>query len=113
MPFPEYLPVIVVLHVQRNCKVPYFPQGNPDYWLLLGIPEHLVFVQHVISLFFLVICIHYVLLQHCFLPIQVIKRRAANLDCGNSKLSACCKLGKRSEERRVGKECRSRWSPYH
>ena len=25
-----------------------------------------------------------------------------------SKLSA-----KRSEERRVGKECRSRWSPYH
>ena len=26
-----------------------------------------------------------------------------------SKLSASC----RSEERRVGKECRSRWSPYH
>src|SRR5260370_4448972 len=25
-----------------------------------------------------------------------------------------CKLGEmRSEERRVGKECRSRWSPYH
>ena len=23
------------------------------------------------------------------------------------------KIGKRSEERRVGKECRSRWSPYH
>jgi len=23
------------------------------------------------------------------------------------------KLGPRSEERRVGKECRSRWSPYH
>ena len=23
------------------------------------------------------------------------------------------KLGVRSEERRVGKECRSRWSPYH
>ena len=22
-------------------------------------------------------------------------------------------LGARSEERRVGKECRSRWSPYH
>ena len=25
----------------------------------------------------------------------------------------CKKLGIRSEERRVGKECRSRWSPYH
>ena len=23
------------------------------------------------------------------------------------------RMGKRSEERRVGKECRSRWSPYH
>ena len=23
------------------------------------------------------------------------------------------KSGRRSEERRVGKECRSRWSPYH
>src|SRR3712207_1855681 len=26
-------------------------------------------------------------------------------------VSLCC--GNRSEERRVGKECRSRWSPYH
>ena len=25
----------------------------------------------------------------------------------------CEKLVLRSEERRVGKECRSRWSPYH
>ena len=25
----------------------------------------------------------------------------------------CGKLKARSEERRVGKECRSRWSPYH
>ena len=24
-----------------------------------------------------------------------------------------CELSCRSEERRVGKECRSRWSPYH
>src|SRR5258708_33619455 len=24
-----------------------------------------------------------------------------------------CNPGQRSEERRVGKECRSRWSPYH
>ena len=24
-----------------------------------------------------------------------------------------CGVGMRSEERRVGKECRSRWSPYH
>ena len=31
------------------------------------------------------------------------------------RLAAACSSGKalRSEERRVGKECRSRWSPYH
>src|SRR4030043_616577 len=27
------------------------------------------------------------------------------------EITVCC--GARSEERRVGKECRSRWSPYH
>ena len=32
-----------------------------------------------------------------------------------SLTSSCigCKTNSRSEERRVGKECRSRWSPYH
>ena len=30
-----------------------------------------------------------------------------------AKLSEAGKKATRSEERRVGKECRSRWSPYH
>ena len=29
------------------------------------------------------------------------------------ELAAAVAAGRRSEERRVGKECRSRWSPYH
>src|SRR2546430_7613754 len=29
------------------------------------------------------------------------------------QLGTVVRLGRRSEERRVGKECRSRWSPYH
>ena len=33
------------------------------------------------------------------------------MKCG--KCSATCPAFNRSEERRVGKECRSRWSPYH
>ena len=28
-------------------------------------------------------------------------------------INTCGFIGDRSEERRVGKECRSRWSPYH
>ena len=40
-------------------------------------------------------------------PIMWKNRDAENLkNCVRSHLS-------RSEERRVGKECRSRWSPYH
>src|SRR2546429_8594301 len=31
---------------------------------------------------------------------------------GNASTRDCC-MAHRSEERRVGKECRSRWSPYH
>ena len=35
--------------------------------------------------------------------------------CGNLREQQinCVKEDIRSEERRVGKECRSRWSPYH
>ena len=31
----------------------------------------------------------------------------------NVKTNTAIALDNRSEERRVGKECRSRWSPYH
>ena len=34
-------------------------------------------------------------------------------DTEQSHEVALMQLGDRSEERRVGKECRSRWSPYH
>ena len=32
---------------------------------------------------------------------------------GNAMINETLKNAVRSEERRVGKECRSRWSPYH
>ena len=35
------------------------------------------------------------------------------LMCKGVLMSKNKKRGSRSEERRVGKECRSRWSPYH
>ena len=40
-----------------------------------------------------------------------LKAPKGELYCGNSGTSM--RLLMRSEERRVGKECRSRWSPYH
>ena len=35
-------------------------------------------------------------------------RQNTKINAANTSLRLC-----RSEERRVGKECRSRWSPYH
>src|SRR5215217_2851937 len=49
-------------------------------------------------------------------PRQPVLQRATGLPgttwCCTSCWPTCCR-GQRSEERRVGKECRSRWSPYH
>ena len=46
--------------------------------------------------------------------------KAAGINKNDTVVDAYCGIGtigitaaKRSEERRVGKECRSRWSPYH
>ena len=41
------------------------------------------------------------------------KRNQQKSALGHAEISAIRKASKRSEERRVGKECRSRWSPYH
>src|SRR2546427_5409705 len=41
---------------------------------------------------------------HIFSPTMILDVRLGYLRAN---------LGQRSEERRVGKECRSRWSPYH
>src|SRR5271154_7361475 len=54
--------------------------------------------------------------QTCALPISLLFARANN----NARRPASAERRQgpepqdlRSEERRVGKECRSRWSPYH
>ena len=38
---------------------------------------------------------------------------AKDLDWMDKKSRSTIEMQDRSEERRVGKECRSRWSPYH
>ena len=43
----------------------------------------------------------------------LIERFAEKQQGGHFACPRCGKMTMRSEERRVGKECRSRWSPYH
>src|SRR2546425_5796232 len=42
-----------------------------------------------------------------------LQKLAAQYDADAQFAAAIKRFGARSEERRVGKECRSRWSPYH
>src|SRR5215475_14976583 len=57
--------------------------------------------------------------QTCALPIchhglaERSEDRARDRVRGNPDCDGVEARGRRSEERRVGKECRSRWSPYH
>src|SRR3712207_189381 len=55
--------------------------------------------QEPLGVFFIVMGIYFAILY---------LGKAFSYDLGNNAL-----LNRRSEERRVGKECRSRWSPYH
>src|SRR5229473_6743900 len=50
--------------------------------------------------------------QTCALPISCTSRWAIQAQPTRSS-GARWRPRRRSEERRVGKECRSRWSPYH
>ena len=50
-------------------------------------------------------------------PLASLSKYVVTWYCSNSHKSSTISCGaparSRSEERRVGKECRSRWSPYH
>src|ERR1035441_7493298 len=48
-----------------------------------------------------------------WVPGQSADRNAVRDHLRGAPLAACDEDLPRSEERRVGKECRSRWSPYH
>src|ERR1022692_3480604 len=53
--------------------------------------------------------------QTCALPISRAKHRRVKSQFEGAAVfgTSVALMGERSEERRVGKECRSRWSPYH
>ena len=44
-----------------------------------------------------------------------VAKQTGKIEKGTNEVTKAIERGtaKRSEERRVGKECRSRWSPYH
>ena len=55
---------------------------------------------------------HYVQAQ-CQIDLQALAQRAGARVVTQRIVTMTADRNQRSEERRVGKECRSRWSPYH
>ena len=45
--------------------------------------------------------------------VSILLNHVAQEGTGQPFIGVVHRLDQRSEERRVGKECRSRWSPYH
>ena len=52
-------------------------------------------------------------LRSCQHREKILERQMSELNRRERVHRLCTRAGMRSEERRVGKECRSRWSPYH
>ena len=67
-------------------------------------------VLHALMVVVLTIVLLLFIAPFILVVINVFKTKA---DINTEPLALIGKHGFRSEERRVGKECRSRWSPYH
>ena len=52
-------------------------------------------------------------LMHTAFPQEERRDTVQQREYSDNNLRFCNNIILRSEERRVGKECRSRWSPYH
>src|SRR5436853_707581 len=89
---------LLIVHTTFYIFYFFFFKQKTAYEIGLGIPAEPLFRSSISSLF-LSLILH---LGNLFLIVQL----------HFSKLFLILKSG-RSEERRVGKECRSRWSPYH
>ena len=57
--------------------------------------------------------VHMMLLLFIAIPVSTLSREVCSRVPARQTHAGCPLQSARSEERRVGKECRSRWSPYH
>ena len=51
--------------------------------------------------------------RHIAQELNELGHQVMAIDSNEDRVNAVLSYVTRSEERRVGKECRSRWSPYH
>src|SRR2546425_10778165 len=93
-----------VLHFGLSCLVAYLLSSTVSQWFLLGPLATFLGVAVISNTDVRVAGQSLVPIAQLFLSIKAKMFEQAAEEKGNQV---------RSEERRVGKECRSRWSPYH
>src|SRR5215475_15083730 len=96
------------------------PRRALNWPVLSAIRSHLIVVARCCSFFFFqaedgIRGFHVTGVQTCALPIFVARGETGvpPMEAAGEGMRGNIQALQRSEERRVGKECRSRWSPYH
>ena len=88
------------------------PTRLPSPLMIPGVEMAPVWHELIILSFIIIVglLLAYILARNISQPIRTLERGMSRLAEGDleTRISQL-----RSEERRVGKECRSRWSPYH
>jgi len=99
--FPVLLMIQIVVYILQN-KVP-----------ALGLYSNTIFILvYLVGLYFLWLNRHHTGFFIIFIGV-LLNFLVMAFNGGRMPVSLEASLVLRSEERRVGKECRSRWSPYH
>ena len=105
--------VVFLPHFLRGVGFPLHPfvQGLMFYY---GLDFHDLAPNFILNISaFIVVCEAFLCIQpHFGLWLNTFNIKP-KVEGGRQAECRGAMLGKRSEERRVGKECRSRWSPYH
>ena len=95
-------------HDLRDVKIAVSWAYAPSYAKPLSVPQGLILLLTRYGM--------HVTLAHppeySLMP-EVVEQARQNAQASGAKFEIVDSMDERSEERRVGKECRSRWSPYH
>ena len=106
----------------QTCALPISYAIDYNFWGLNPIGYHIVnILLHTLNAILIYIIAKQLienkiiaLLSSLFFAVHPVHVESVTWLSGRKDvLSMSFFLGSRSEERRVGKECRSRWSPYH
>src|SRR3989454_9581375 len=100
-----WTPLAAALLLALGITFVGFGMTDPNFRAIVSKPDNVP----IVAMLFLV---GFFTWLSMYLGLKNDRRTAANLP-PVEKLESEIKILVRSEERRVGKECRSRWSPYH